>query len=67
MGKSATTFEANLTAREGTACANQFFETTASPRALSSITRRAVLVRDADSPIRFPFEPHQLLDGNQEG
>lgn len=63
MGKTTTTFDASLTVREGTACANQFYETAASPTALSAITRTAVLVRDADSPIRFPFEPHQLVDG----
>jgi hypothetical protein len=64
MAKSTTTFEASMTAREGTACSNQFYETAASPTALSSITRRAVLLRDADSPIGFPFEPHQLVDGS---
>ncbi|CAN5348854.1 hypothetical protein BH10PSE12_BH10PSE12_18800 [soil metagenome] len=48
--------------RENAACSNQFFETTASPTSLSAVSRYSVLVRDAHTPIQFPFAPHQLAD-----
>ena len=40
---------------ESAAAANGYFETTASPSALSTLSRRAILLRDIDEPIQFPY------------
>jgi len=48
--------------QERTACSNRYYETAASPTALSAVSREAVLVRDIGSPIQFPFTPYQLVE-----
>ena len=40
---------------ETAAAASAYFETTADPTALSTLSRRAVLVRNLDEPIQFPY------------
>lgn len=45
----------NLIRRDGAATPNPFFETAAAPESLSSISRGAILVRDMDEPVQFPF------------
>lgn len=39
-----------------TAAENPFYDTAAAPESLASLMRSHMVVRDADTPISFPFE-----------
>lgn len=48
--------------RENAAASNGFFETAASPDSLGSLSRGAVLIRDLDEPIQFPFTAYEATN-----
>lgn len=47
--------DVSLIRQDGAATPNTFFETAAAPESLSYICRGAILVRDLDEPVQFPF------------
>ncbi|CAN5724169.1 hypothetical protein BH11PSE6_BH11PSE6_03340 [soil metagenome] len=44
-----------LMRQDTTGCENAFYDSAACPESLSAVSRAAILVRDIDEPIQFPY------------